>query len=98
MVSSQYEEDKKHREMVREERVKEFPRDDLTLKICINGPLFTGKSVQAASLKTKYPELLVLEAETILRECLVLTDPLKKEEEAVAAADPKKKKEAPKKG
>lgn len=69
---------------------------ELTLKICINGPIFTGKTVQAQSLKSKYPELLVLEAEQILKEALILSDPVRKEEEA--NVDPKKKKEPPKKG
>lgn len=69
---------------------------EMTVKLCINGPIFTGKSAHSQSLKQKYPELLVLEAEQVLKEALIISDPVRKEEEA--NIDPKKKKEPPKKG
>ena len=51
IVANQFAEERKEKEKLEEEATQELPSTELTLKMCINGAIFTGKSAHAQSLK-----------------------------------------------
>ena len=60
LIEDNFQEEEDNKKKLVDELVSELPPNDLTFKICINGPLLTGKTTQANFLKDKYPQLLVI--------------------------------------